>query len=241
MHRLRWIVSLLATLALLTIPRSAYAGGWAVITLVDLPHVVAARQPIPIEFVIRQHGHPDRLMLDQSPQVTATYAGHTVQVMAKPGTQPGHYHTILTLPIAGTWDWSIGAFTMDVALPPLIVHDTAPQDAPPQIAQLLAWIGWQPITPPTPIQPLADTRTLAEQGHDLYIAKGCATCHRHADVEVEHVIEIGPNLTGFTPDPHATRLWLQNAAAFTASRDWPMPTLELTDVEIDALIAFLAE
>ncbi len=235
---LRWIVPWLVVAVILCIPLRAQAGGWAVITLIDLPHRVQVRQPTAIEFVVRQHGHPDRPLSDLSPLplVTATSGGQTVQVSAEPGTAPGRYQATLTLPVAGTWDWSIQAFILDVAMPPLIAYDADAPDAPLILQQMLRLIGWQPVT-----RPAAQPRPLAEQGRDLFIAKGCATCHRHADVQMEFVTELGPDLTHYEADAEFVAVWLRNAEAFTSNSDWPMPTLELTDGEIDALIAFLGE
>lgn len=78
-----------------------------------------------------------------------------------------------------------------------------------------------------------------ELGRDLFIAKGCMLCHSHTETNNirEFGVDMGPELTNITASPEYLRLWLKDpkAAKSTAT----MPTLELSDAEMDALIAFI--
>lgn len=76
----------------------------------------------------------------------------------------------------------------------------------------------------------------AAQGAALFRAKGCATCHRHADVQGA-TGNVGPNLTAYDADPAFLRRWLRDPAAVRPKT--LMPNLRLEPAEIEALIAFL--
>jgi hypothetical protein len=105
----------------ITIP--VFAGGWAVITLDELPTDVAAAEPLTIGFTVRQHGIT--LMDGLYPTVTATLPkGDRFVVDAEPDGTPGHYTATLTFPQEGNWEWSIQAFSMDQPMPAL--HVAAP-------------------------------------------------------------------------------------------------------------------
>jgi hypothetical protein len=78
----------------------------------------------------------------------------------------------------------------------------------------------------------------AVQGQALFLAKGCATCHRHeAWGELSGQAAIGPDLSDYRPDPEYTARWLRDPAAVRP--DTKMPDLDLGAAEISALIAFL--
>jgi cytochrome c2 len=112
---------------LLVVPASL-AGGWAVITLNELPAQVVAERPIEIGFMVRQHGRtPLEGLL---PEVKARHtASHTsLAVTAQPQGDPGHYVAKVMFPQPGQWDWSIQAFTMDEAMPALNVLAAVPAE-----------------------------------------------------------------------------------------------------------------
>lgn len=80
----------------------------------------------------------------------------------------------------------------------------------------------------------------AVAGKDLFISKGCLTCHDHSGVNIDgtyYRVSEGPNLSKFTGDPDYLRRWLSNPQA--VKPDTYMPNLELSDSEIEALIVFL--
>ena len=89
-----WIV-LLAVPAL-----AAFRGGWAVITVEELPDHAAVGEPLALEFTVRQHGVEP--MRDLTPVVEATAAGKTERVRASAaGSKVGLYTATLIPPAAG--------------------------------------------------------------------------------------------------------------------------------------------
>lgn len=86
--------------------------------------------------------------------------------------------------------------------------------------------------------PLSEADVVAT-GRALFLAKGCAMCHRHEGAGDETgVVGIGPNLTHYAPDRTFVRAWLRDPQAVRPTTT--MPNLELDEDEIEALIAFLA-
>lgn len=79
----------------------------------------------------------------------------------------------------------------------------------------------------------------ASYGRALFVAKGCPACHIHASItnSVPGPL-IGPALTNYEAAPEFLHQWLQNPQAIRPNTQ--MPNLNLSDYEIDALIAFLA-
>ncbi|HJS18912.1 MAG TPA: FixH family protein, partial [Anaerolineales bacterium] len=105
--RLSLALALLLSL-LITLP--ALAGGWAVITLDELPSNVVAGEPLTIGFTVLQHGKTPMTGLE--PTITANlFKDEEFVVIAEPEGKPGHYTATLTFPKEGDWQWSIQAFT----------------------------------------------------------------------------------------------------------------------------------
>ena len=121
---------LITGLIALALPAPTLAGGWAVITLDELPAQVNAGQPIVVGFTVLQHGKTP--LEDLSPTISArhTATGESIIVTAKPEGEIGHYTATLALPRAGTWAWSIQAFIMDQPMPPLSVLTGTTVDVP---------------------------------------------------------------------------------------------------------------
>ncbi len=98
----------------------AFGGGWAVITLDELPTGVIAGEPLTIGFTVLQHGRTPMTNID--PTVTARLSTDEEFVEhAEPEGEPGHYSATFTFPKEGNWEWSIQAFTMDQPMPILSV------------------------------------------------------------------------------------------------------------------------
>src|SRR6266540_2279970 len=117
--RFRISIGLALLLALVFI-FPAFAGGWAVITLDELPSNVVAAEPLTIGFTVLQHGRTP--MADLHPTITASLpSAETMTVSAEPEGKTGHYVATLTFPKEENWEWSIQAFTMDQAMPTLRV------------------------------------------------------------------------------------------------------------------------
>jgi len=280
--RIALVLALLASL-FLSIP--VFAGGWAVITLDELPVNVSAGEPLTIGFIVRQHGRTP--MEGLYPQITASLGKDSLAVNAKPEGEVGHYTAILTFPKEGDWSWSIQAFTMDQPMPTLNV--TAPiagVASQPSlkngstfslllftrilslgiglvglavayrrrsrlavgltVACLLVGLGSfvsVSAVPEVEAQSKSSETPMSqvELGRQLFVAKGCITCH--VNNKVDHAsqywtIEMGaPNLTKFSASPDILRIRLKNPMA--AKSDTQMPNLGLSEDEIEALIAFI--
>ena len=80
-----------------------------------------------------------------------------------------------------------------------------------------------------------------ELGRQLFLAKGCITCHYNSKAASESeywTIDMGaPNLSKFSASPEALRLRLKDPASVKS--DTQMPNLNLAEDEIEALIAFI--
>lgn len=292
--RYRISIVLALTLALvLTFP--VFAGGWAVITLDELPRNVVAGEPLTIGFTVLQHGRTP--MQGLYPTVTANLnPDQKFVVDAVAEGKPGHYTAELTLPVEGEWRWSIQAFSMDQAMPTLSVaaasavaaspsaaqtETTLPAISPLSMVSILALaIGLvgaviavrrrsRLVTGLTVISLLAavslfiagagqasaveaqaksesvvaETSSISqvEYGKQLFIAKGCITCHYNskAGSSSEYwTIEMGaPNLSNFSANPEIIFMRLKDPASVKS--DTNMPNLELKEFEIEALVAFI--
>lgn len=85
---------------------------------------------------------------------------------------------------------------------------------------------------------VAPTSAPAAVGRALFLAKGCATCHHHADFIGSGALGEGvPDLSSNRWDADFLRRWLANPPAVKPGT--AMPNLNLRPDEIDALIAFL--
>lgn len=79
------------------------------------------------------------------------------------------------------------------------------------------------------------------EGRALFLAKGCVTCHIHAEASPNgfESTSIGPTLTNYTVPAGSPflRQWLANPASLRP--ETRMPDLDLSEREIESLIAFL--
>lgn len=281
-------LALLLTLAF-AIP--VFAGGWAVITLDQLPTGVAVGEPIKIGFTVLQHGKTP--MNDLDPTVTAKLSlTEKFVVSAEPEGEAGHYAATLTFPKEGNWEWSVQAFSMDQVMPALNVA-----------APIVAPVSQQPIAETAPISAVWIVRILAlligfvgltlafwrksrlavaltvaclligvgsfvarstvpaveaeskssfempsdspmsqtEYGQQLFVVKGCVTCHVNSKIlntNSYQTIDMGaPDLSKFSASPEVLRIRLKDPKL--AKSDSQMPNLNLSDEEIEALIAFI--
>jgi len=278
-----------ALLLSLVIAIPAFAGGWAVITLDELPGDVVAGEPLTVGFTVLQHGRTP--MSDLAPSIIANSKEEKFVVLAEPEGKPGHYTAVLTFPKEGDWSWSIQAFTMEQPMPVLRVAAAASQPV----------VKTEPV--PAVLSPLLIVRGLAfgfmfaglilayrlksrlalvltvaalligvasfvtgsavaeaeaqskpssnafpdpslsqvELGEQLFVAKGCITCHvnnKVANASQYWTIDMGAtNLTKFTGSPEVLRLRLKDPASVKS--DTKMPNLGLKETEIEALIAFI--
>lgn len=200
------------SVAVLTVPTLAfYRGGWALVTIDDLPTHAVVGTPIQLNYTVRQHGVTLVDKLDG--EINATGPAR-LNAKAK-GTGSGHYTSEMTFNTPGTWQVEVrSGFGPARALVPMrVVARGAP----------------------------APVVSLADRGRDVYAAKGCAECHEHAKVPAagfssksgQDLSEprFAPEyLARFLADPSIKTNWT------SANR---MPNLGLKAPEIAAMIAFL--
>lgn len=102
----------LAAAAALALATPALAGGWAVVTLDELPGDVRAGQSLSLGFTVRQHG---QTLVDvhawegDMPFLSATNLDTRDQLHADARKEGpiGHYVVDVTFPSDGRWEWSI--------------------------------------------------------------------------------------------------------------------------------------
>jgi mono/diheme cytochrome c family protein len=198
---------------------SAYAfGGWAVITMEDFPERLQVGGPNQLTFMIRQHGVEP--MKGLQPTVEARsgsmIGGTMVEARAVAGKKTGQYTAALTLPKAGEWKITIksGFGPSNLALLPMQATD-----------------------PNVKVAALSE----GDRGKQLYVAKGCVSCHVNDRVEGKGIVDdVGPNLTGKAYDPAFLALWLANPKIKPpTSPGKEMPDLGLSKSEIASLTAFI--
>lgn len=211
----------------------AWAGGWVVVTIKTLPQAVRAGEAVAVVFIVRQHGQQP-VHVDGQLVATRQGSGERVRFAAQRMKQEGHHLVVATFPSAGTWDW----YFEPTPFPPN--GEFAPLTVLPAEGASGGWWQWLRTLLETTQSANAKVSDAA-QGRALFLAKGCASCHVHSEAQLEWSTELGPNLTDYPANPELVRLWLRNGWDLTAGKQWRMPTLELSETEMDALIAFLAE
>jgi cytochrome c2 len=123
----RWLNRIwlfLPLLAFLLVPSNAMAGGWATITVDEIPSDLAAGSPARIGFRVLQHGNKPMAGLKPTITFESVETGEPLVFEAAPEGPVGHYQASVALPHAGEWNWSIQAFTMDFPMPLLQVSTT---------------------------------------------------------------------------------------------------------------------
>ncbi len=209
----RWLGCVLSGLLLAPLI-AAWPGGWAAITVEQLPDYIVAQQPVTLTFTVRQHGVT--LLDDLKPVVVARMAGSEVQATTAKARQSGQYTATFTPPRTGEWTIAIHSGFGNSRVTLLPIEAVA--------------AGSQPATR------LAEF----ERGRRLFVAKGCLTCHVHGQVEGSGVVAVGPDLTERRFAAAYLRRWLANpAAAAQTAAPATMPNLRLSPAEIESLIAFI--
>jgi len=200
-----------AGLALATVAAVRF-GGWAVITVDDLPDYAEAGKPVTISYVVRQHGLT--LLSGLTASVEAK-SGSTV-VSATPKSQgAGHYTAQFALPSAGDWAITIrsGFMRSEVTLLPL---EVGPKGTAGRVM------------------------ASAERGKRLFVAKGCLTCHVHQEVQGSGAVPVGPDLSGKRFAPQYLAMFLADPSIKPpGAKGERMPKLDLRAPEIAALTSFI--
>jgi mono/diheme cytochrome c family protein len=178
--------------------------------------------------------------------------GSEETVIAQPSEQPGHYTFELTFSHPGAWAITVkpGWFP-ESQLSALVVGEVATEPVEIDNAMEegrwerwmrrgLAWAGSIVNTilarNSSPSQAAVADSSIAT-GRVLFSAKGCVTCHIHADVTTVWTTESGPNLTHYQADSEWLAQWLTEPTSVRPAAQ--MPNLALSPDEIVALRAFL--
>jgi mono/diheme cytochrome c family protein len=221
---MRRALGVLAIAGLLVAATPTAFGGWAVVTLQEVPEYLEIGKPTTISFKIRQHGRT--LLDDRSPTVgmvdpDASFLSRLFKrrsVRATRGSEPGLYEATITPSDTGAVRLIIDTdvFNWKAKLLPIRVVGAA--ESLPHMAA-------------------------SERGKHLFAAKGCATCHAKHDEPAfadQNLVQVGPDLTGRTyPNEWlATKIGDPGQARAIAG-DISMPTLELDASEIEALVQFI--
>jgi mono/diheme cytochrome c family protein len=200
------------------VPVAAFSfGGWAVITVDDLPDYVVAGTPVKLSFAVRQHGRT--LLGNLRPEVIAKGSGEEVQAVTSSSGLRDRYAASLTIPRAGDWTVTIksGFGPANVTLLPIKVIERG-------------------VAPPRPLPG-------AERGMRLFVAKGCVTCHTLEETSAWQSLNVGPSLTGrrYVPEVLATFLADPDKSPLARNTvsDARMPNLGLEEREIAALVSFI--
>ncbi len=190
------------------------AGGWAVITVKDLPDFVVVGRPVTLVYAVRQHGRQLLSGLDGRLEIRS--GPHRVLSAATATSEPGHYSANFTLPYAGNWTIDIHSGLGGATISSRI-------------------ITIQAIGPAAQIPLVSET----ERGRRLFAGKGCVTCHVHKDVE-SGLVPVGPDLTARRYEPAYLQRFLAHPMQTpTAKFGSEMPDLRLRDTEIASLVAFI--
>src|SRR5262245_9314873 len=201
--------------AFLILVATIYAGGWAILTVRDLPEYAVAGKPRRLTFMVRHHGVSPLGSL--KPKITAKSDTQIVKVSAVKTKTTGEYTATLVLPRPGKWTIQIQSELTDSTLPELSVI-AAGSPTPPPLSQ-------------------------AALGERLFVAKGCIGCHINREVQAENLGNIGPDLTGKRFPEAYLKSFLADPQATLGRNSEPergeMPNLGLTQSEIGALTAFI--
>lgn len=215
------LITVLAVVAAsLMFVAAPYAGGWAIVSLRDLPEYAVAGKPLPLMFTVWQHGVEPLDGLE--PVVTASSGTLTVTVSGVPTMKIGEYRAALVLPRPGSWAIQIDTVTFNESTFHELVVISAGGPAPP------------PLSPPA-------------LGERLFVAKGCIGCHINRELRSAGAVNVfktfgfgsaAPDLTGKRFADAYLKSLLADPTA-TRGPDARMPNLDLTSFEIAALTAFI--
>ena len=99
--------SLIALVLLLVIAPAAAAGGWAIVTVDQLPGEVRAGDTLRLGFMVLQHGKTPTNQVEPYLQAYNSESGETVRANAVQEGSEGHFVVEIAFPGAGTWEWEI--------------------------------------------------------------------------------------------------------------------------------------
>lgn len=203
-------------------------GGWATVSITNPPAYLEAGKTYRLEYMVRQHGREPLGGLSGTvelrPMGMAPAAG-PITASAIAGSRKGAYVATFRVPEGQRLSLKIqsgfsggGWGDLTVSGIPIVGHGQLPP-----------------------------TLTPAERGRQLFVMKGCGSCHVNGDVpeyaEVNRVLDrVAPELTGRQLEAAYVRQRLTNPSSLPPIGSGPvrMPNLELAPEEVEALVAMLA-
>jgi len=214
MRKLTLAGALGATLLLATIAATRF-GGWAVVSVDNLPEYFVAGKPLVLTFWVRQHGA--RPLGDLKPTVVARSGLRTVHAAAWQTPTEGSYRVSITVPMAADWE-----ITID------------PEFGPSK-AKLL------PLKAIDSTQTVA-ALSAADRGRQLFAAKGCVSCHVHRAVDIQTQMQRGgaPDLSDrrFAAD-YLAKFLTDPSIKPQSPNLGSMPNPMLREPEIASIVAFI--
>jgi hypothetical protein len=204
---------IVSSLLVVSVAAARWSGGWAVITVDDVPTHLVAGDTVRLSFMVRQHGaHP---MGDLQPVVRVRIGDDEVTLPARNGGRTGHYVSAFRVQKTGDAHVRIrtGFNSAEVDLLPVPV--IAAKSQPPTLA-------------------------VREVGRRMFVAKGCVSCHSHAQVAPTNHVGGAVDLTErrYTA-AYLGKLLEDPSAVVKNGATIGMPDLELKPHEIAALTAFI--
>ncbi|MEX2155255.1 MAG: cytochrome c, partial [Gemmatimonadales bacterium] len=194
-------------------------GGWAVVSVKDVPEYFVAGQEYTIEFQVRQHGRnllsqlePRLLVSSSERRLGGLLGGKDATSIPAVARSEGVYAATFTAPAVEQ------------------VFLTIKSGFGPSNLRLY----------PQPVVAAGASRAamaIADRGRVLFVAKGCNACHANADLTDRpdnQEIGAGPALGG----GRLARQYVIQKLKQPASQ--AMPDLGLSDAEVTALAAFLS-
>lgn len=232
MRRTMVVVASVVAAAVLTAATPALRGGWAILTVHDLPDAVTAGAATTLTFSLRQHG--EQMLAGRAPVVilrSGGWLGERPRVTAERTREPGVYRATFTAPegekLFVRVDADFNGWTVD--LWPIAVRTVQ--------ASTVTTVANADIAP-----------AAHERGRALYIAKGCVGCHtKQDDAELEDYpsIRVGPDLGGrsfpldFLVQKMTDAASLRPVQPRFGARIAVMPQLEVSAEEARAIAGYL--
>jgi len=121
--KLIFLSGFLLMIGLLATAGPVRAGGWATVTLSELPKEVVAERPFTIEFSVRQHGQTPVTGFAATVLAVHSASGEPISFATESNPDEENYTATLTLPQAGEWQWEIETWGRSYVMPPLTVNE----------------------------------------------------------------------------------------------------------------------
>ncbi|HEY8509835.1 MAG TPA: cytochrome c, partial [Steroidobacteraceae bacterium] len=162
---------------------------------------------------IRQHGV--ELLTDLTPYVELKNGQTELTARAVETNRPGYYTATLNVPKSGDWAATI------------------------QTSFGKSRLKLMPIAALDPGSRRMVSFTAQQRGERLFVAKGCMSCHEHAQVPESGEYKVGPVLTKRRFEQGYLRRFLADPSIKPPTVDARMPNLGLSEADIASLVAFL--